>query len=297
MKNRNGLHRHRQHEAALRLAGVLAILVLTACQTTGAWVDVGGFQLYINCTGEGSPTVVMDAGLDGSGLSWLSVQPGVTEFTRACSYDRAGIGLSGWRPKPSTSQQLVGELHTLLTNAKVEGPYVLVGHSLGGLNVRLYTNQYPNEVVGLVLIDSPHPDWPSRVRAILPPEVVDTFDHYLQENKEGVDLLQSFEQSSAIGPLGALPLIILEHGKSRSDLSSTKMAQQLDQIWEELQADLAALSSNSSHIVAVQSGHGIHREQPELVIDAIWQVVVAAQRQEDQRTHSTLSFPEGRKGQ
>ncbi|PYX08862.1 MAG: hypothetical protein DMG85_09990 [Acidobacteria bacterium] len=107
--------------------------------------------------GRGSPTVVLESALGGSSLSWALVRSEVAKFTCACSYDRAGIGWSDADPMPRTAQRIVNELHTLLTNARTKGPYVLVGHSFGGLAVRLYAAQYPEEVVGMVLVDPTHP--------------------------------------------------------------------------------------------------------------------------------------------
>src|SRR5690242_14406475 len=109
----------------------------------GKLVDVGGYKLHINCTGTGSPTVILDAGLGGTSLDWSKVQPAVTRFTRVCSYDRAGYGWSESGRGLRTSQQIVTELHLLLSRAKIEGPYVLVGHSAGGMNMRLYAYRYP----------------------------------------------------------------------------------------------------------------------------------------------------------
>jgi pimeloyl-ACP methyl ester carboxylesterase len=119
----------------------------------GQMVDVGGHQLHICATGRGSPTVVLDSGFPGSSLSWTYVQPEVTRFTRACSYDRAGLGWSDAGPMPRTTRQIVEELHALLRNAQVKGPYVLVGHSFGTFTVRLYASTYPDEVAGIVLLD------------------------------------------------------------------------------------------------------------------------------------------------
>ncbi len=120
----------------------------------GKLVDVGGYRLHINCTGTGSPTVILDAGLGGTSLDWSKIQPAVARFTRVCSYDRAGYGWSESGPGPRTSQQIVQELHLLLVHAQVNGPYLLVGHSVGGLNMRLYAYRYPGEVAGMVLLDS-----------------------------------------------------------------------------------------------------------------------------------------------
>src|ERR687893_3124206 len=144
------------------LAGVLYQLVATKIDAyrwyppPGEMIDVGGSSMHLRCTGEEgrAPTVVMDIGSGGIGMDWQRVQPGVAKFARVCSYDRAGTGWSDQGTQPRTSQQIVEELHTLLGNAEVQGPYVLVGHSLGGVNVQLYANQYPDEVAGMVLVDS-----------------------------------------------------------------------------------------------------------------------------------------------
>lgn len=121
----------------------------------GKFVDIGGYKLHINCTGTGSPTVILEAGLGGTSLDWSKVQPAVSRFTRVCSYDRAGYGWSDSAPGASrTSQQMMTELHLLLTHAQIRGPYVLVGHSIGGLNMRLYAYRYPAEVAGMVLLDA-----------------------------------------------------------------------------------------------------------------------------------------------
>uniref|UniRef100_Q022C4 Alpha/beta hydrolase fold n=1 Tax=Solibacter usitatus (strain Ellin6076) TaxID=234267 RepID=Q022C4_SOLUE len=120
----------------------------------GRLVDVGGHRLYLSCTGEGSPTVVLDSALGVVSYSWTPIQAEVSRFTRVCSYDRAGYGLSDPGPLPRTSKQLASELHSLLGTAEEAGPYVLVGHSLGGLTIRLFTQAHPAEVAGLVLVDS-----------------------------------------------------------------------------------------------------------------------------------------------
>src|SRR4030042_3362183 len=119
--------------------------------------------MHINCIGQGRPTVILAAGSLEYSLFWALVQPEVARFTRICSYDRAGYRWSESSPHPRTATTMVEELHMLLVNAKVEGPYVLVGHSLGGMLMRVYAHNYTDEVIGLVLVDSLHEEQITRV--------------------------------------------------------------------------------------------------------------------------------------
>ena len=116
-------------------------------------VDVGCCRLYLNCKGTGEPTVILESGIAATSLSWSYVQPRVAEFTRICSYDRAGLGYSSRCPFPRTPSQFALELRTLLVRAHVTPPYILVGHSFGGLLVRTYGSLYPLEVAGIVMVD------------------------------------------------------------------------------------------------------------------------------------------------
>ena len=122
----------------------------------GRLVDVGGYKLHIHDTGSGGPTVILDACLGGNHLYWGLVQPEVEKFTRVCSYDRAGLGLSDESSLERTSENIAKELHTLLHAGGVSGPYILVGHSSGGINMRMYANMYPEDVHGVILIDASH---------------------------------------------------------------------------------------------------------------------------------------------
>ncbi len=142
----------------------------------GHFFSVGSIKLNLNCTGEGRPTVVFDSGMGGSSLDWVRVQPEVTKFTRVCSYDRAGYGWSEPSPNPRTSLQIAKELKELLTSAAERGPYLLVGHSFGGYNIRMFNKLYPFDVAGMVLVDAEHPDeevrqkelqsaWPEVIKA------------------------------------------------------------------------------------------------------------------------------------
>ncbi|HEY5729100.1 MAG TPA: alpha/beta hydrolase [Anaerolineales bacterium] len=134
--------------------GVAKSNLLRANPAPGQLVDVGGFKMHIPCTGEGSPTVILISGLDDFSIVWSRVQPEIARTTHVCSYDRAGLGWSEFAPGPRTSRGMVKELHGLLVNAGVEGPYVIAGHSFGGALAELYIHTYPDEILGLVLVDS-----------------------------------------------------------------------------------------------------------------------------------------------
>lgn len=124
----------------------------------GKLVDIGNYKLHIHDTGIGAPTVVLDACLGGNSVYWGLVQPEVAKFIQVCSYDRAGLGWSDESPLERTSENIVKELHELLHKAGKSAPYILVGHSSGGINMRLYANMYPEEVYGVILVDSSHED-------------------------------------------------------------------------------------------------------------------------------------------
>jgi pimeloyl-ACP methyl ester carboxylesterase len=125
----------------------------------GKLVDVGGHRLHIRCAGQGTPTVILEAANLGMSAHWVRVQQQLADTTRVCAYDRAGMGWSESGPEPRDAKQISSELHDLLANvAGIEGPYVLVGHSYGGLYSRMYAARYSEEVAGVVLVDSTHPE-------------------------------------------------------------------------------------------------------------------------------------------
>ena len=128
----------------------------------GRAVDVGGRSMNIYCSGEGSPAVIYDAGNWQPGYSWSGIQTETAKLTRSCWFDRAGEGWSDMAPSPQSSEAMARDLHELLSRGGIPGPYVLVGHSLGGLNARVYAGLYRDEVAGLVLVDAGHEDEPVR---------------------------------------------------------------------------------------------------------------------------------------
>jgi len=296
----------------------------------GQLVDVGGYKMHLYCIGEGSPTVILAAGMGDFSVTWGAVQPEIAKTTRVCSYDRAGYGWSDPSPYDLTINGMAEELHTLLGSANVPGPYVMVGHSLSGLMVRVFTHNYPEDVAGMVLVDSTHEEQYIRLTAAIP-----KFGELLQSGNEngmrqyrffrflsstGVMALMPqfipnsgfpeaiFEQYKAnwsttnffntilaeagaleeiladtrdmhITSFGSLPLIVLSAEPAGFDPNYSDAENQiLGQIRQELQSDLLTLSSDSKWIVAEQSGHYIHHDQPDLVIDAILEMVGALQQ-------------------
>src|SRR5215207_4548141 len=173
---------------ALAVAGAIYQAIATelaerAYPPPGEMVGVGGYRLHINCVGQGSPTVVLDAGSGGFSAHWVRVQREVSDTTRVCAYDRAGMGWSEMGPDPRDAKQITGELHTLLSKAGIKGPYVLVGHSFGGMYMQTYAARYPDEVAGVALIDtSTDPD-------------------QFSQRPEGRDSYEPQKQSFAVVPL------------------------------------------------------------------------------------------------
>lgn len=158
----------------LALTLVSAAIVLVAGQAArarlraqhppiGQLIDIGGYQLHLYCQGSGGPTVILEAGGGQPGLDWALVQPELARQARVCTYDRAGLGWSDESPRPRTAAAMAEELHALLERAEVGGPYILVGHSLGGLIARQFALAHPQEVAGMVLVDSASEGQASRI--------------------------------------------------------------------------------------------------------------------------------------
>ncbi len=270
----------------------------------GQRIDVGGYKMHINCTGQGTPTVVLDSGLGDSYISWHKVQPEIAKFTRVCSYDRAGTGFSDSSPQPRTSKVMAEELHALLRNAGISPPFVLVGHSMGGFNVRLFASLYRGDVAGMVLVDSSHPEQQKRF-----PQALNDLDktwvreqEFLEYSmpfgiprllgfcgddaevrasdcnfhslREGVAELKAISESAAqtasAGSLGDLPLAVLSHDpyQPQPDLPEDLVTPTND-VWEQMQQELAHLSSRSTRTIAKHSGHYIQLDRPDLVIEAV----------------------------
>ena len=271
-------------------------------------VDIGGGRkMYLECRGTGSPTVVLVAGLRGSAEDWSvadksapAVFPEVAKLTRVYAYDRPGTPV-GEKPsrsdpvlQPTTVGDAVADLHALLSAAGGVGPYVLVGHSYGGLVARLYASTYPEDVCGLVLVDAlteglrdaETPEQWAIQRKLIEGNVSESLVLYPALERVNVD--RSFDQVRAAPPLRPLPLVVLSadrpwgpqipsmiaEGKLPADVPPD-FGYVTDAAQKEAQERLARLVPNTKHITNTNSGHEIHKEQPQLVIDSIRDVIEA----------------------
>ena len=267
-------------------------------------IDIGaGRKMYLECSGSGSPTVILESGYRNDADIWSTeLEPGmspvfsqVARFTRVCAYDRPGtfldadhLGRSTPVPMPRTARDLVSDLHALLQTAHVPGPYVFAAHSFGGIFARLYASTYPSEVVGMVLVDA----LSEKVRTGLTPEQWKLYVNFgftkptpgLEKYKdiETLDVnasLDQMEKAASAEPLRPMPLFVLTQGQP-FDLSPWQplpadFPGALNKAWHTAQDALATLAPNAKHKIATKSSHYIQAQEPQLVIDAIKQVVEA----------------------
>lgn len=274
----------------------------------GRLVDVGGHRLHLYCTGSasgaGSPTVVIDAGWGDWSAGWSSVQPEVAKTARVCTYDRAGMGHSEPGSLPRTAEQFARELRALLHTAGVEGPYVMVGHSLGGLPVRVFAHAYPSEVAGVVLVDSMNPGemgttapttppvpgspsvgaramtdalltLPARVGLVRlftgPTPGLSTHDAsaYAARSVTTRSLQAAIDEGRGMPESLAQARRVATLGSTPLIVLSRGLPQDDQPKWDRAQADLLRLSSNSRQLVAERSHHNIQWEQPAAAVSAI----------------------------
>jgi pimeloyl-ACP methyl ester carboxylesterase len=274
------------------------------------WFDVGGRRLFLRCTGSGGPTVVFENGLT---TDWYPLQNQLSGSTRVCSYDPARMAGAWGRSDPASAPRdgidRVGDLHALLAAARVPGPYVLVGHSNGGLFSLLYASRYPAQVAGLVLLDGVHPSYHRRSIAVAkrfaPREHWDQLVAAacgippVQLDGERMDICRAEAQTRAAlaaHPLRRMPLAVLSRDRSQFPPNSLNAAQ--EQLWRQLQDELAAMEPGSWHVTATGSGHDIAHERPDLVIAGVRRVLAEVGTDADRRGYGrrcgALCRPEAR---
>jgi pimeloyl-ACP methyl ester carboxylesterase len=304
-----------RRQPAIRFATFALVLATISTHTSDATIDrtgarfaapgsfiwVGRHRLHLNCSGEGSPTVIFDSGLGGSSLDWVRVQSRVASFTRACSYDRAGYGWSDPGPRPRDSANISSELESLLGNASVPAPYVLVGHSFGGFNVRLYSHNHPEQVAGLVLVDSSHEDQFRRFEEAgvgstaprhgtfiirnglqIPDGLPNDVAHIAQLfairrssmmafRSELRHLRRSAEQIRSASWLPDIPIVVISH-RVDGTITSTTEAKRAE-IWMDMQSDLARRALRGKHVISATDDHYIQLSEPQLIVDSIRDVI------------------------
>jgi pimeloyl-ACP methyl ester carboxylesterase len=270
--------------------------------TPGKLVDIGGYRLHLDCAGEG-PTVVLEYGHQGSYLDWYLVQPQIANFARVCAYDRGGYGWSDSSPKPRVPSVTANELHILLHTAGETPPYILVGHSFGGLSTLMFAQKFPDEVAGVVLVDASLPEmmsrfrWRDRVRfrlmqaampfglprwrgwcgAAAPEEIRGQKQAiscrsslYGTFYRESSSFPQSAAEVRAITNIGSIPLIVITRDPSIEG-NSVDAAR-----WKRLQQERVKLSSNSDFVIATGSGHYIPMDRPDVITAAVGKIVAQA---------------------
>ena len=281
---------------ALGIQALLSHLSLRDNPPPGSLIDLNGRQVHVRCAGEGSPTVILQAGH--ISLTWMSVFSEIAELTRVCTYDRPGWGWSEPASSPRTAETIVQELRVLLQAADIKPPYVLAGHSFGGLLMQLYAVRYPDDFEGIVLVDSSHPDQAQRTsdlqeldtvakalkivgplglaRMLLPvapagdptsrdSTVIALEKDLLMTNRtlrtivaELSVMRQSLLQvADSSVDFGDKPLVVLTQGRRRPEF------------WQQMQEDLSRLSRVSDWQVVDDAGHFIHHDRPDVVVDAI----------------------------
>jgi pimeloyl-ACP methyl ester carboxylesterase len=237
-------------------------------------VDIGsGKQLYLNCSGKpGSPTVILEAGSEATSHSWAQVQPQVARFARVCSYDRAGLGRSSSSGHEESVAENVADLHSLLQHAGISPPYLLVGHSSGGLRVQKYQAQFPTEVAGMVLVDSAHEEQIWRFSDAVPGSV-----RGIPADPANLPRLGMLPPRQRSQWHTDIPLIVVEHTPGQMSVAGTPTQRALlEYTMHALQEDLAKRSTKGELRTAAHSGHSGHdipNDEPRAVVLAIRDVM------------------------
>ena len=288
-------------------AVVLAALALTIVSCSGEeqaqgpteqMVDVGTHRLRLRTAGSGGPPVIIDVGLGDRSENWRPVIGRLSGSTTVCTYDRAGYGESDIGSFPRDSRRVADELHAALRRAPVPGPYVLVGHSIGGLNVQAFADAYPDDVAGLVLLDPPPLSWIAGDRYPGLREMAEGMTAEWQtmadrgesaedagERREAAYFRtlasehremfgESARTAAGIESFGDLPLVVVASGVPNPMFGD--VAEEYQEFWIDESRELSTKSSRGEFVLAGESTHNVYADNPELVIESILAVVAGA---------------------
>jgi pimeloyl-ACP methyl ester carboxylesterase len=265
-----------QRAATTKTARVVPVIV-----GSGRLVGIGGGRsLFLDCVGSGRPTVVLEAGFGADTFNWREVQPQLGQTTRTCAYDRAGLGNSVALPGVHDARAEISDLRRLLDRAHIRPPYVLVGHSYGGLLARLFANAHPKETAGVVLVDAMGRDQTRRELAIWPRTQARALRRSVARPvRDGVDLGAGEALARRVLSLDDIPLAVVTAGRHDNEWGRVpaRLGRALDRQWATMQDELAALSTDHVHIVARRSDHFVQgiEGQPRVVVGAVQAVVRA----------------------
>lgn len=270
---------------ACRVAALIVAVSLSTCVTPShddqhhalRMADAGGHRLHLVVAGGGGPTVVLESGLGDTREPWAKVQSEAARFSKVVAYDRAGLGQSDSGPQPRTARRIAAELHAALKSAGLAPPFILVGHSAGGLYIRVFANMYPDEVAGMVFVDPTPEDFFERLKAIQSAEERKKFEEEKQDyagkasegrRGEWASLDVVLQQARSAVPLPDVPVTLLtgmadEPGKTP----------QAKQLWLSLHNEWLRTIPDARHVVTGRSGHYIQIDEPALVVDAIRQTI------------------------
>ncbi|UPM56106.1 alpha/beta fold hydrolase [Gottfriedia acidiceleris] len=228
-------------------------------------VDIGGIELHYEFFGvkNANVTMVFDSGYGWDLNNWKTIRNEVSKFAKMFIYDRAGIGESGKDDRPRHSKQNVENLRTLLQKVGVKPPYVLVGHSFGGANVRLFASEHPEEIAGVILLDSVHEDQNKYMAPLFSDKVKEEYYGQFRFEASLNEFEESLEQIRETKSLGNIPLLVVTGGTQPYHTPESWI------YWTKFQKELVKLSSNSKHIIVNDAGHAIHIDRPDAVIKAL----------------------------
>ncbi|MEM5018094.1 alpha/beta hydrolase [Metabacillus indicus] len=233
------------------------------------YIKVCDFFMFANLLGEnkGKPTVVMDAGYGDYSKGWNAIISEVSLLTEVIVYDRAGLGRSEPSSNPRNSREMVKELKELLDKLKIIPPYILVGHSFGGVNARLFASNYPESVCGLLLVDSTPEDYRERFLPTMSEEFQEAYNRQFVHEGNYEEFMQSLNQIKEDQKKLNIPLIVLSAGKKNHYSPKSQ------DLWNTMQEELLQISSNSEFVIAEDSTHYIQNDEPALVVDAIKRLI------------------------